>query len=167
MNGIASTGLIRNKGCRRGNNGCGIIDGDHIILPVGSTNGASLVCFDKFKGKVLWKSGSDEAAYSSAIIATLAGVRQLVALTADALLGADLQNGQILWCVPLKTDAKRHAGSPVPVGDTVLVNSQTIGLVATKISKDSGGFNASEAWANKNLKINLAISNPSTDITTA
>ena len=126
------------------------------ILPVGGTNGASLVCFDKFSGKVLWKSGSDEAAYSSAIIATLAGVRQLVVLTADALLGADLQNGQILWRVPLKTDAKRHAGSPVPVGDTVLVNSQTIGLVGTKISKDSGGFNASEAWANKNLKINLA-----------
>src|SRR6185369_16234791 len=81
---------------------------------------------------------------------------QLVAFTADALLGTDLQTGKILWRVPFKTDAKRHAGSPVIVGDTVVVNSQTIGMVGTKISTDSGGLLASEAWVNKALKINLA-----------
>src|SRR4051812_4915342 len=32
---------------RRGNDGYGIIEGEHILLPVGSANGASLVCFDK------------------------------------------------------------------------------------------------------------------------
>jgi len=156
--GVKFLGSKANEGtaARRGNNGCGVIEGERIILPVGSTSGASLVCFNKLTGKVLWKSGSDEAAYSSPIIATLAGVKQVVAFTADALLGADLENGKVLWRVPFKTDAKRHTGSPVAVGDTVLVNSQTIGLVATKISRDTGGFSASEAWANKNLKINLA-----------
>jgi len=141
---------------RRGNNGSGVIDGDRIFLPVGNTHGASLVCFDKLTGKVQWKAGSDEAAYSSLMIATLGGVKQLVAFTADALLGADLQTGKILWRVPFKTDAKRHACSPVIVGDTVVVNSQTIGLVGTKISSDSGGLKASEAWVNKVMKINLA-----------
>jgi len=49
---------------RRGNNGSGIVDGGAVIVPVGSTEGATLVAFDKLTGKILWKSGDDEAAYS-------------------------------------------------------------------------------------------------------
>ena len=141
---------------RRGNNGSGVIAGDKLILPVGNTDGASLVCFNKNDGKVLWKSGTDEAAYSSFITATLAGVPQVVAFTADALLGASLDDGKILWRVPLETNAKRHAATPVIDGDNVIVNSHTIGLVAFRISKDTGGLKAAPAWANKDLKINLA-----------
>ena len=141
---------------RRGNNGSGVIAGDRIILPVGNTNGASLVCFDKLTGKMLWKSGDDEAAYSSFMIATLAGVKQVVALTADALLGADLATGKVFWRVPLKTNAKRHAASPVILGDTVMVNSHTFGIECFRISKDSGGLKATEAWVNGDAKINLA-----------
>ncbi len=156
--GVKFLGSKANEGTatRRGNNGSGVIEGHRIILPVGSTQGASLVCFDKLNGKVLWKSGDDEAAYSSFQVATLAGVKQVVAFTADALLGADLETGKILWRVPLKTNAKRHAASPVIFDDYVAVNSHTIGLVCFKISKDSGGLRAAEAWANKDLKINLA-----------
>ena len=90
------------------------------------------------------------------ITATLAGVPQVVAFTADALLGASLEDGKILWRVPLETNAKRHAATPVIDGDNVIVNSHTIGLVAFRISKDSGGLKAAPAWANQNLKINLA-----------
>jgi outer membrane protein assembly factor BamB len=141
---------------RRGNNGSGVIDGDRIILPVGNTEGASLVCFDKTNGKVLWKSGNDEAAYSSLMVGTLAGVKQVVAFTADALLGADLESGKILWRVPLKTNAKRHAASPLIVEDRVLVNSHTVGLLCFEIKKSAAGFAAVPAWENKDLKINLA-----------
>jgi outer membrane protein assembly factor BamB len=142
---------------RRGNNGCGVIDGDRLILPVGSTDGASLVAFHKQTGQVLWKSGHDEAAYSSFIVATLAGVKQIVAFTADALLGADPASGRILWRVPLKTNAKRHAATPVVFGgDRVMVNSHSIGLVCVRLVKDTGGLRATEAWANRDLKINLA-----------
>ncbi|MDB6022521.1 MAG: qbdA, partial [Pedosphaera sp.] len=31
---------------RRGNNGCAVIDGENIIVPVGSTDGATIVCFN-------------------------------------------------------------------------------------------------------------------------
>ncbi len=156
--GVRFLGSKANQGTatRRGNNGGGVMDGQRVILPVGSTNGASLVAFDKQTGQVLWKSGSDEAAYSSFMAATLAGQRQVVAFTADALLGADPADGKILWRVPLRTDAKRHAATPVIIGDRVLVNSYTLGLLCFTITRDTGGFKATQAWANKSLKINLA-----------
>ena len=141
---------------RRGNNGSGVIDGDGFFVPVGNTEGASLVCFDKRTGKVLWKSGTDEAGYSSFVTATLGGTRQVVAFTADALLGAAVDTGKILWRVPLKTNAKRHAATPVIIGETVAVNSHTLGILCFKIAKQGGAFSAERAWANTELKINLA-----------
>lgn len=156
--GVKFLGSKANEGTatRRGNNGSGALDGNRLVVPVGGTKGASLVCFDKHTGKVLWKSGDDEAAYSSLMIGTLAGVKQVVAFTADALLGAELATGKILWRVPLKTNAKRHAATPVLLGDRVIVNSHTFGLRCFEIAKDSGGLRATEAWANKELAINLA-----------
>lgn len=156
--GVKFLGSKANEGTatRRGNNGSGVIEGTRLILPVGGRDGASLVCFDKRDGKVLWKSGSDEAAYASLMVGTLAGVQQVVAFTAEALLGADLQTGRILWRVPLKTNAKRHAATPLIHGNRVIVNSHTFGLRCFEVQADSGGLKATEAWANPDLAINLA-----------
>jgi outer membrane protein assembly factor BamB len=154
--GIAfSTKSAEGTASRRGNNGSGVIDGDRVFVPVGAKD-ASIVCLDKKTGKELWKSGSDEAAYSSFVVATLSETKQLVAFTAEALTGVDLKTGETLWRVPFRTGAKRHAATPVIVGDTVTVNSQTIGLVCTRVSKEDGKWNATQAWVNKPLTINLA-----------
>jgi len=150
-----STKMAEGTASRRGNNGSGVVDGDSVFVPVGA-KGASIVAFDKRTGTELWKQGDDEAAYSSFVVATLAGTKQLVAFTAEALTGLDLKTGDVLWRVPFRTAAKRHAATPVVVGDTVTVNSQTIGLVCTRVAKNGGAWTATEAWANKPLTINLA-----------
>ncbi len=157
--GVKFLGSKANSGtaARRGNNGSGLIDHEHIILPVGNTDGASLVCFNKRTGDILWKSQNDEAAYSSPIIATLAGVEQIVAFTADALLAVRPDTGELLWRVPLRTAAKRHAATPIVYGgDCVVVNSHTFGTICIKITREGTGFKASTAWQNRNLKTNLA-----------
>ena len=156
--GVKFLGSKANEGTasRRGNNGSGVIDGNRLILPVGGQNRNSLVAFDKLTGKVLWQTGNDEAAYSSFVVASFAGTRQVLAFTAEALLGANLENGDILWRVPYRTGAKRHAATPVVIGDCVTVNSHTIGLICLSVSRTETGWQAKERWANRSLKINLA-----------
>ena len=156
--GVKFLGSKANEGTatRRGNNGSGVADEERVYVPVGSVKGATIVAFDKRTGKEIWKSLNDEAAYSSFLITTLAGVKQLVAFTADALVGLDRTTGKTLWRVPFRTAAKRHAAMPVIVGDTVLVNSHTFGLAATRIAKEGDELKASPAWANKALKINVS-----------
>lgn len=141
---------------RHGNNGSGVIDGNRLFLPVGSPEGGSLVCFDKNTGKVLWKAGQDNAAYSSMVVATLSGVKQVVWFNADALMGADVSSGKVLWRVPLKSGAKRHIVTPIIDGDTVTVASHSIGLIKFRISKNGNGLQANEEWRNQTLKINIA-----------
>jgi outer membrane protein assembly factor BamB len=156
--GVKFLGSKANSGTatRRGNNGSCLVDGAGVIVPVGSTAGATLVCFDKLNGKVIWKSGTDEAAYSAPIVATIAGVKQIVYLSADSLAGYAPATGKILWSVPLKTDANRHACSPVIVGDTITVNSHTFGTICFRIVKGGDAFKAEQVWANPDLKTNLA-----------
>lgn len=141
---------------RRGNNGSGLAVGDLVILPVGKTDGATLVAFAKADGKIRWKVGTEEAAYSSLVSADLAGRGVVIGLMADSLMIVDRVSGQLLAKQALRTSAKRHAASPVVVGNTVVVNSHTFGTIAFEASTDASGFRFSEKWRNTDAKVNLA-----------
>lgn len=141
---------------RRGNSGSGLLDGDEVIVPVGSPDGATLVCLNKNDGTLRWKTGNDEAAYSSPVVADIAGARQVIVFTADALMGADRITGKVLWRVPLVTNAKRHAMTPVVQGNRLFVNSHTLGTICFEIVREGGEFRAIEKWRNREMKINIA-----------
>jgi outer membrane protein assembly factor BamB len=143
---------------RHGNNGSAVVDGDRIFVPVGSPKKGTLVAFDKITGKELWAAGADNTAYSSVMVATLAGVRQAVHLTADALMGVEASSGKILWREPLKTGAKRHVATPVIDRDTVTVTSTSIGTIRFKITQTAGAFSAQRQWENASMKV--VISSP-------
>jgi outer membrane protein assembly factor BamB len=137
---------------RHGNNGSAVVDGDRIFVPVGSPKDGTLIAFDKKTGKELWHAGEDNTAYSSVMVATLAGVRQAVHFTADALMGVDAANGKILWRIPLKTGAKRHVCTPIIEGDTVTVASTSIGTLKFHIVKDGLDLKAEKVWADLPIK---------------
>lgn len=137
---------------RHGNNGSAAIDGDRIFVPVGSPTKGTLVAFDKRTGKELWAAGNDNTAYSSVMVGTLAGVRQAIHFTADALMGVDVATGKMLWREPLKTGAKRHAATPVVDGDTVTVTSTNIGTIRFRFSHSGSDWKLERAWENQTMK---------------
>ena len=155
--GVKFLGSKANEGTasRRGNDGSPVVDGDLIFVPVGQTDGASVVAFNKENGKVIWKSGNDEAAYSSLVVADIAGQRQVIHFNAEGLAGYNRDNGKLLWRIPIVTNAKRHAMTPVIIGDNIVINTHTVGMISYLITKDGDKFSAKESWRNKNLKINL------------
>ncbi len=138
---------------RHGNNGSAAIDGDRILVPVGSPTKGTLIAFDKKTGKELWAAGADNTAYSSVMVGTLAGVRQAVHLTGDALMGVDIATGKVLWREPLKTGAKRHVATPIIDGDTVTVTSTSIGLIRFRVVKQAGEFQLKRDWENMEMKV--------------
>lgn len=138
---------------RHGNNGSAAIDGDRIFVPVGSPKRGTLIAFDKLTGSQLWAAGSDNTAYSSVVAGRIAGTKQVVHLTADALMGVHQVTGGILWREPLKTGAKRHVATPVIDGDTVTVTSTSIGTIRFKITEVNGQYQAKRIWENQQLKV--------------
>lgn len=142
-------------GSRHGYNGSPTIEGDRLYALVGGP-GAGIVCFEKTTGKVVWKSQDDQAAYAPPIVATIAGVKQVVGFTVAGAVGLDAKDGALLWRVPLTTNYGRHVMAPIIHGDLVLVGSHEVGLVATRLSAEGGKVSAKEAWVRKDLGPNFS-----------
>ncbi|NBV20697.1 MAG: hypothetical protein EBS05_01690 [Proteobacteria bacterium] len=152
---IGETGQAQGA-TRHGNTGSPLIDGDWLIALAGGTNGAGVVALEKKTGKPVWTSQNDQAAYSAPIVATLSGVKQVIAFTCDGLIGLNFADGKLLWRIPLKTQFSRHVTTPVVVDDIVVIASHTLGLIGTKVTKTGAEFTATQAWASKEAAINYS-----------
>ncbi len=152
---IGETGQAQGA-TRHGNTGSPLIDGDWLIALAGGTNGAAVVALEKKSGQTVWKSQSDQAAYAAPIVATLSGVKQVIAFTCEGLIGLNFTGGKLLWRVPLKTQFSRHVTTPVVVDDIVVVASHTLGLIGTKVTKTGSEFTATQAWVSKEAAINYS-----------
>ena len=124
------------------------VDGNLVVVEVGG-KGASTVALDKATGNIVWKSGDDEAGYSSAVVAMIDGKKTVVILKAAHLVGLDAKDGKELWRIEWKTDYDVNAATPVVIGDRVLITSgynHGATLIAIK------GGKATEVWRNKSLR---------------
>ena len=87
-----------------------LIDGDVLVCTPGGDT-ATLVALNKTNGEVLWKSAvpgkdigsgfmtmkSNTAAYASAIVATVGGVKQYIQSLTGGMVGIAAQDGKLLW----------------------------------------------------------------------
>ena len=140
---------------RHGNNGAPVTDAKHIYAAAGGHEGASLVCLEKATGKHVWKSGNDYAAYSGLMLGKLAGVEQIVYVTAANMKGYRASDGKELWSVPVKTGAARNIVTPILQGDTVTLASHTVGTFQVRIRNSGDGQVAEPVWSNKDVKTNI------------
>jgi outer membrane protein assembly factor BamB len=100
-----------------------LVDGDRVIVMPGG-RGASLVALNKADGSLLWKSGNDSAGYSSAVIGEFGGVRQVVALNADAAVGVRADTGQQLWRYTRVSNRTANIATPIVHDGRVFVSTE-------------------------------------------
>jgi outer membrane protein assembly factor BamB len=89
-----------------------LVDGNRLIVVPGG-RGASVVALNKADGSLLWQSGNDAAGYSSAVAADVAGVRQIVALTSEGLVGIRADTGQSLWRYTRVSNQTANIATPI------------------------------------------------------
>jgi len=133
-----------------------LIDGDRLLCTPGGPD-ATLAALDKLTGRVVWTSKIDaRASYASMIVATLAGVRQYVQFTADAVVGVDARDGKLLWRYDAPTHRKYggiNISTPIASGDTVFAaTGYNIGGGLARIEKTSQGLAAREVYFTKDMK---------------
>lgn len=154
---------------RHGYTGSPWVDNQRLIVTVGDTNGAGIACLDKTTGAVLWQSQNDRAGNAAPITALIDGTepRQVVAFTAEGLIGLNLQNGELLWRVPLSSTYGRHVTTPVVVGNIAMVASHQRGMIGAEIAHaavagnstnpaPSTKWSASVKWESKEHTMNFA-----------
>ena len=98
-----------------------VADGRLIVNPGGGCVGR---CAGPETGDVMWQSPGDRHAYSSFIVATLGGVRQLVGYDRSSLIGRDLATGQRLWTLTPPHTGDFNVPTPLAVDGRLLVMTE-------------------------------------------
>jgi outer membrane protein assembly factor BamB len=130
-----------------------IVDNTVVVLP-GGRNGASVAAYDRNSGTRAWAAQNDLQSYSSPMLVTLAGVRQILVFSASRLIGVTPDRGELLWEVPWKTQFDVHASQPLVIGDNRLFLSSGYGTGASviELSQAGGRLAVREVWRNIRMK---------------
>ena len=127
-----------------------LVDGDLVIVVAGGPRGHGLAAYDRHDGTLRWSGGDYRAAYSSPMVATLAGVRQIVVFHQTAPSGdvtAHGFDGQPLWHTAFPSGERTSQPVALP-GDRVLVSGgYGAGAKVLAVRRDGTGWVAEEIWA--------------------
>ncbi len=104
-------------------------------------------------GSTLWRTladeGEDDDALSSPVIATLAGVRQLVVQTRTRLCGVDLTSGALLWSTRIEAYRNMNILTPTVIGDRIFTAAQQGRAQCFQISLNDGAWSCVELWSQR------------------
>jgi outer membrane protein assembly factor BamB len=132
-----------------------IADGLCIVQLGGRSNGL-IAAFDLTTGAEKWKWTGDSTTYSSPVLATIQGVKQIVAMTDKNLVGLSAADGKLLWQSPIVAQGRAYnAPTPIIDGQTIYCTGSGKGTKAVKIEKQGDKFTATEAWTNAQLGTNF------------
>ncbi len=126
-----------------------IVDHGLVIAHVGGQDKGALIAFDAETGTVKWTNDMDGPAYASPILATLAGVRQLVTFVQKDFVGVDAATGKLLWKLPAKSEYDENNVTAISYKDMLIFSREKQGLVAIRLAKQSGEIVPQEVWNNK------------------
>ena len=140
-----------------GKSGSPLLVDDLVVVTAGSP-GSAVMAFRRDSGAEVWSAGSDGSSYSSPLVATLAGVRQIVVFNQGSVVGHDPLDGTVLWQYPWPSEFPNVA-QPLPLGDDRLLVSSGYGIGAKMleiVERADGGLIASLVWETPRLKAKFA-----------
>ena len=121
-----------------------VVDNTVVVLP-GGANGQSVVAYDRQSGKRVWSALDDRPAYSSPMLVTLAGVRQILAHTETRLVGLSPEDGRLLWEFPWQTPYA-SAQPLITASDRVFISAESDAVMLQLAVGGDGRLVARELW---------------------
>lgn len=121
--------------------------------------GCAVAKIDAESGETLWRAMENRqamfgSAFSSPIIGTISGKRQVIAQTRNALGGLDPETGEVLWTIPVEAFRGMNILTPTVIGENqVFTATYGGGSFLFTIERDpEGTFSVTETWRKKKLE---------------
>jgi len=114
---------------------------------LGGKEKGEVVALDLITGREKWKWSGDGPTYSSPVILTLDGKKQIVFITEKNIIGFNLSDGKVLWQVEYLPQSRFYnASTPFFIGQTLIITGQGMGTRAIEIKKQGDNYVTSEIW---------------------
>ncbi len=136
-----------------------VVDDKVIVLPGGS-RGKSVVAYHRTTGEPLWSALDDPQAYTSPMLVTIGGVRQILVVSAQRAMGLTVDAGRLLWEYPWANYNGISVAQPLLLGhDRVFLSaSYGKGAAVFEVTRAGDGFTARTVWENMRMKNKFASS---------
>jgi outer membrane protein assembly factor BamB len=134
--------------------GSPLIVDEKVIVTPGGPDGRSIVAYNRLTGEPIWHSLNDRAGYTSPILATLAGRKQIVWISGERAVGITVEDGKQLWEFPFPGQMDMNCSQPVVVDDAhvLLSSAQGPGAALLEIAKAGDDYAARPIWQNNRMK---------------
>jgi outer membrane protein assembly factor BamB len=134
-----------------------LYDRGEVIVMVGDDRSGALIAFDPATGNERWKWTTDSVSYSSPVIASLGGTRQIVVHTNNAVVGIDRAAVRVLWKMPfIDPPYGENIITPIIRGDMLIVSNGTQGVTALSVENKGGQWGVKESWRNKDMTMYMS-----------
>jgi outer membrane protein assembly factor BamB len=126
-----------------------VADGANVFVHAGGSGSSALFALDAATGAERWAFTAHAPAYAAPMVATLAGVRQVVTLTEKHVVGVSAADGTLLWSYPFTTAYDQNAITPIVHGDLVIVSGIQKGVTALRVARTGVRMEAKPAWTSE------------------
>ena len=125
------------------------------IVQIGGDEKGGIAAYELDGGKERWKWTADGTAYASPDLLTVDGVKMVVAMTAENVVGVGISDGKLLWKTPFVAGGMGayNAETPVVGGQTVYISGSFRGTTAIKVEKQGESYKTKTLWKNPELSV--------------
>ena len=135
-----------------------VADAGHVIFHVGGHDSGALTAYDADTGAVVWSWDGDGPAYASPIVVEIDGVRQIVTVTQEHVVGVAAESGELLWERPFVSRSTNNAITPILDGNDVIVTGQNLGVARFRPTRQNGRWTTETIWETD--EVSMFMSNP-------
>ena len=126
-----------------------MVDGKFVYMQAG----ASFCKIEQASGKIIWRTMKDTGGlrgggFSSPVITTLDGKRQILLQARTELTGIDVNSGAVLWKKQVKSFRGMNILTPLPYENGVYTSTYRYGSFFYSIKKGNESWIADEKWKN-------------------
>ncbi len=127
---------------------------DLVVVVSGAAGGKGVAAYDLETGEPRWFGPTGPLTYSSAHLATLAGVRQLLVLSNEGATALQPEDGSLLWehTWPMTGGARVTQPAITPDGAVLIGTSFGLGTRSISVEHRGGNWQTTERWTAKGLK---------------
>ena len=138
--------------------GSPLVADSRVYVGAGGKDGRSLLILDAGTGQLMASGGSSSANYASPVLASLAGVPQVIVINHREVAAHDPKSGNLLWKHPWGTGYPLVANPIVVSSNRVLVSAgYSVGAELIEVRRDAAGVLSPQAiWTSKRLKAKFA-----------
>ena len=133
--------------------GSPLVVDDLVVVQPGGGSGWSVVAYHRDTGEVVWHALDDMQSYTSPMVTTLAGERQILVVTGERVVGLTL-DGDTYWDHAWEVSTVPNIAQPLIVGPDRLFLSASYGRGAAviELANPEPPFDVETVWANNRMK---------------